>query len=154
MNWTPAVFKTRSSFQKHTRERQKICDTFTSCVCLWWCFLKNNISHFLFLSGRIRTCERSRLASSKISADKKRREKLCHWSSVFLLDKSGEWVKRVFFLFYFYTHTHTHTDWSVHMSVEGPGHWGGSCFLSVVGRDEVMINTGDVWRCKSVLQHK
>lgn len=33
-------------------------------------------------------------------------------------------------------------------------HWGSLCFLSVGGRDEVMINMGYVCKCKSVPQHK
>lgn len=59
-----------------------------------------------------------------------------------------------------YTHTHTriHTntllDRNIHTLVDRAVHWGGLCFLSVGGRDEVMINMGDVWKCKSVLQHK
>lgn len=67
------------------------------------------------------------------------------------------------------THTHTHIqsarihtntdthmllDRNVHTLVDRAVHWGGLCFLSVGGRDEVMINMGDVWKCKSVLQHK
>lgn len=55
-----------------------------------------------------------------------------------------------------YTNTRTRMllDRNVHTLVDRAVHWGGLCFLSVRGRDEVMINMGDVWKCKSVLQHK
>lgn len=52
------------------------------------------------------------------------------------------------------THMHMLLDRNIHTLVDRAVHWGGLCFLSVGGRDEVMINMGDVWKCKSVLQHK
>lgn len=52
------------------------------------------------------------------------------------------------------TNTHMLRDRNIHTLVDRAVHWGGLCFLSVGGRDEVMINMGDVWKCKSVLQHK
>lgn len=51
-----AIFKASSPFKKQTKTTI-VCDIFTSCVFLWWCFLKNNINHPLFLSRRKSTCE-------------------------------------------------------------------------------------------------
>lgn len=71
-------------------------------------------------------------------------EKRCHESSVFLLDMRGEWAQHT------NTNTHPHNE---ACTCQRTGHRGGSRSLSVLGRDEVMINMGAGWRCKSLLQH-
>lgn len=152
------------------------------CFFLWRCFLKNNINHPLFLWRRRRrrkksTCEWLPLGSlgteklyfkkKKISADKKKsnlatKTQYFCWTQWVVSESKARFSPNTNPPTCTHTHTHiksarihmrSETETCTHQST-GPVHWGGLCFLSVGGRDEVMINMGDVWKCKSVLQHK
>ena len=153
-----------------------MCDVSTSLVFLWCRFLKNNINHSDFLTRRKTACEwlpfgfgGLKSCVSKTSEDKK--NAIMPLKLNISAGHSEWWVNQRAGFPLAHTHTHTHTDIqsarthtnrdthmlldrNIHTLVDRAVHWGGLCFLSVGGRDEVMINMGDVWKCKSMLQHK
>lgn len=144
------------------------CNIFTSCVFLWWCFLKNNINHPLSSQEEKVHVIDSHLAFSgwKVGFQTSLWTKKCNLATKTQYFCWTQWVvseSKGRFSPYTNPPTHAHIqsarihmllNWNILTSVDRAVHWGGLCFLSVGGRDEVMINMGDVWKCKSVLQHK
>lgn len=169
--WMCAIFKTSSHFKKK-KEKRIVGDIFTSCVFLWCCFLKNNINHSDFLSRRKSACEWLPfgfpcLKKKNLHGQKKKKKNAILPLKLNISAGHTEWwvnQREGFFPSHHPTRTHTRAntntnthmlrDRNIHTLVDRAVHWGGLCFLSVGGRDEVMINMGDVWKCKSVLQHK